>query len=82
VDLSGIGQLVIDVDSGGILEEFAEAGAGIGKTPTWSLDLEVIERLLNSLVLMFVHKCGGKVFVASQLGGATGNSARIASAQF
>jgi hypothetical protein len=59
VDLSGIGQFVVDVDRGGILKEFAKAGAGIGKTPTGGLDPELIEGPLNSLILMFVHKRGG-----------------------
>jgi hypothetical protein len=56
VDLSGIGQFVVDVDSCCILEELAEAGAGVGKGPTRGLAPELIERVLNSLILGFVHK--------------------------
>jgi hypothetical protein len=66
VDLSGVGQLVIDIDRSGILEELAEAGAGVGKAPTRGLDSELIERLLNSLGLGFVHKRRVKVFVTAR----------------
>src|SRR6185369_4599133 len=59
VDLPGIGQLVIDIDRGSVLEKLAEASTGVGKAPTWGLDAELIERQLNSLVLRFVHTPGG-----------------------
>ena len=65
LDLSGIGQLVIDIDSGCILEELAEAGTGVGEAPTRSLDPELIERTLNSLVLGFGHKRGERSFVTA-----------------
>jgi len=70
MDLSGIGQFVVDIDRRCILEELAEAGAGVGKAPTWGLDPEVIERLLNSLVLRIVHRerPGGKFETASKGG--------------
>src|SRR5271157_3503033 len=66
VDLSGVSKLIIDIDRSGILEELAEAGAGVGKAPTRGLDPELIERLLNTLVLMFVHKCGGEFFLTAK----------------
>jgi hypothetical protein len=56
MDLPGVGQLVIDIDGGGILEEFPEPSTGIGESPTGCLDPKLIERLLNSFFLGFVHK--------------------------
>src|SRR5688500_19908122 len=31
--VAGVGEFVAQVDGGGILEEFSEAGAGVGETP-------------------------------------------------
>jgi hypothetical protein len=67
VDLSGIGQFVVDVDRCGILEELAKAGAGIGKAPTRGLDLELIERVLDFLILGFVHKRGVEIAVTIKI---------------
>src|ERR1700722_9742881 len=67
VDLSGIGQFVVDIDSCCILEELAEAGTGVGEAPTRRLDPESIKRVLNSLVLGFVHKRGVGSFLTTKI---------------
>jgi hypothetical protein len=59
----------MDIDRGRILEEFTEASAGIGKSPTWGLDPELIEGLLNSFILGFVHKAGKGFWVVGTNGG-------------
>ena len=56
MDLPGVGELVIDIDGGCLLEEFSEPSAGIGESPTGCLDPKLIERLLDSFFLGFVHK--------------------------
>src|SRR5260370_9462059 len=51
VDLSGAGQLVVDIDCSGILEELAEACPGVGQAPTPRLDSELTGRILTSFGL-------------------------------
>jgi hypothetical protein len=45
IDVAGVGQLVVEVDRGGVLEKLPEARAGVGKAPGGRFDLEVIEGL-------------------------------------
>jgi len=40
VDASGVGELVGQVDGGGVLGELAEPRAGVGESPTGHLDVE------------------------------------------
>src|ERR1700722_10712838 len=56
MDLPGVGELVIDIDGGCLLEEFPEPSTGIGESPTGCLDPKLIERLLDSFFLGFVHE--------------------------
>jgi hypothetical protein len=44
MNLTGVGQLVIEIDCRRVLEEFAEAGASVCEPPAWGLNLKVIER--------------------------------------
>ncbi len=45
VDLRGIAEFFFDIGGGGELNEFAEAGAGIGESPGRELDFEFVQRI-------------------------------------
>ncbi len=56
VDLARVGELVVGVDRGGVLEELAEAGAGVGKAPAGRLNVERVERLDGAAEKFGAHK--------------------------
>ena len=51
LDLTCVGQFIIDINCRSVLEKFAETGAGISKAPAWSLDLEMIQGIADRLNL-------------------------------
>ena len=56
VDLSGIGELVVNVDRCSILKKFAKSRACICESPAWCFNLEVVQRTLNFLSFGISHK--------------------------
>ena len=51
VNLTRIGQLIVDIDCRGVLKKLAKPGARIGKTPAGSLDLKMIKSPVDGLHL-------------------------------
>jgi hypothetical protein len=62
VDLSGIGQLVVNVDRCSVLKKFAKSRPCICESPTWCFDLKVIQRFLNFLSFGISHEKEWSIF--------------------
>ncbi len=61
VHLARVAELVFERDSGGELDEFAEARSGIGKSPRGQFDIEIVQCPMNECVRLFRHASASPV---------------------